>query len=49
VRSQEDLTHLVCDVIEEGGLVGGFKVFDGVVVFEDAAGRDGQDGELCGW
>ena len=37
-------TYLVCEVVEEGGLVGGFKVFDGVVVFEDAMDRDGQGG-----
>ena len=36
------MAHLVSDGIEEGGLVGGFEVFDRVVVLEHAPRLDGD-------
>jgi hypothetical protein len=37
--------HLVGDGVEEGGLVGSLEVLDRVVVYKDAAGRDGEGGD----
>jgi len=44
-RQKACVAHLVGDGVEQGGLVGGFEVFDRVVVFEHAMGGDGESGD----
>lgn len=38
------LAYLVGDCVEEGSLIGGLEVLDGVVVLEHAMGRYGPGG-----